>query len=340
MSHSRRTFLRATGATVTAALAGCSSASELLTESESSQSLGMVPDGVSAVARGDVQETLSDPAAAQFYNRILDVMSQLPLYQGPTTKAETLSQFESEVGLELTKANTAVGFVKYPEQTPAHEEYTGFWFDADWGEDELVSSLTDGVEFVEETYNGQSVYYPDVDVDHDTTWLGVPAPNEYILGTDTVVKDTIDTVSGDMESLGGDLETTYTEVRSAPFKSAATVPEDAFEQSSTVVGGSSIDLQRFSSITHVAGATYHEDDTAGVVVEMPTGGSDDAESVSEGLNAALIALESAVEDPDLRDALDRTSVSTDGSTVVAEASGPVDKAAAVIEVLFRRLYGL
>lgn len=332
MTHSRRRVLRLSGGVIATGLAGCLGG----TDSGADGGLSVVPAGVSAVARGDVTTTLQDSAVTRLVNAGLSPLAAAEGYRGPTSKAEILETFTGETGLDLAAAERAVGYLKY--DTEPSEGYLGFWFEADWTTEDVVDALsTDAMRFEEETYEGRPVYAPTEDF--GTLWLGVPDSNAYVAGTESAVKETVDVATGAGEAVGGDLIGAYDSVRSAPFNFATTVPSGLLPQRPYQVGGSTIDPQRFVSVEHVAGATYHEGETVGIVLVLLTGGDSDAETVREALVGVVSAAQGAVRDETIAGALDEITVEQDGSRVRAEVSGSVDRAADLVETLAGLLLG-
>lgn len=343
MSQSRRQFLRLSGASAAAVCtAGCSSLSGLLGSNSTpnggasgSSQLSMVPQGVSAVARGDVTATLNDAAVTQFVNSSLSTLEQRESYTGPTTKNALLNEVSSQIGLDITKANTAVGFTKYATQNSSSQQpYLGLWLDASWTEQSFVDAFEQsGYRLQQQTYNGKTVYKPTKD--YQTLWLGIVSQTAYVIGTEPAIKDTLDVSTGGMPSLGNGLSTAYSRVRSAPFRFATDVPDKVLPEETVQFGGTTINPQRFTGITHAAGATYHQENTAGIMVKLLTEGQNEAETVREALVGAIAAVESTTNNAQLRKAIGEVTVKQNGSTVVAQVAGSVDRATSIIKLLFQ-----
>ncbi|MFB6072566.1 MAG: hypothetical protein ABEJ88_06320 [Halobacterium sp.] len=223
-----------------------------------------VPAGVSYVGRGDVSRTLNDAAVTQFTNAILGRFADNEYYSGPTSKTGLLNTFSNATGLEASGASTVVGFGKYGGgSTATSGPYYGFYIEAEWSTDAVVSALESGnFAFTESEYSGQTLY--EAGRQYQQLWLGVTNEGSYVLVTEAAVKDTLDVAAGNADSVGSDMRSAFGAIRDAPFKFAAGVPASRLPSQEIDIGGSTIDPQRFASVSYVAGATYHEGNTAGL----------------------------------------------------------------------------
>lgn len=339
MMQTRRGVLQLCGGSIatvtTAGLAGCSGPLDG-GSSGGDGGLSMVPSDAAVVARGDVTRTLQDSAVDRFVDAALEPLADAETYDGPTTKGEALDVFTEETGLNLDQAELAVGFGKYESADTGG--YSGLWFRADWSSEAVVEALTTEYRnYTEGDYNGSTVYEPDHD--YGGSWLGIPASNAYVLGTETAVKETIDVADGEMDSVGGTLVDAYSSVRDAPFKFVSTVPSDSLPQRPFQIGDSSVDPQRFADVEHVAGATYHEDDVVGITLTLFAGDGDDAATIRDALEGAIAGAKGSVADETINDALEEITVERDGTKVTADVSGSVDRAVTLIETLANLLLG-
>ncbi|WP_229109843.1 hypothetical protein [Halapricum desulfuricans] len=276
----------------------------------------------------------------QFTNDILDQFAENEYYSGPTNKQELLTSVSNNAGIELSGASTAAGFGKYAgSETATRGPYYGLYFEADWSPDEVVNALeSGGLQFTEGEYSGQTLY--EAGREYQPLWLGVAGDDAYVLATEIATKDTLDVSAGNMDSVGGEMSNAFSAIRDAPFKFVAEMPTNQLPESGIEVGGSSIDPKRFATVTHVTGIAYHEDDTAGITLTFLTGGSGDAEDVANALRGVIAAAAERTQNETVANAMNDTSINTDKSTVVVEASGSVDRATRVITAIFGLLFGL
>lgn len=341
-NQSRRSILKLGGASIASAIttsvAGCTSVSNVLPGSSSAPKT--VPEDVDIIAHGDIEATLNDDAVTKFVNRYLEIASENEYYEGPEDKEEALEEFEDEADLDMTKAKTATAFGKYPpEDGGDYDPYSAVRFKANWEEDDVVDALEEGYyEFDDTTHEDKTLYEPDQE--YQTVWMGVLGSNEFVLGTEPAVKETIEVSVGETDSVDDDFANAYDESENEPFRFASKVPEDRLPSESVEVGEESVNPQQYATINYVVGSTYHDGDSVGARLKLLADDEGDAEDVKQALEGAISAAKAEIEDEETKDALDSLTVSQDGSVVVIEASKTVDEALELVDLVARRIFGL
>lgn len=266
-------------------------------------------------------------------NAYLDVVSQNEYYSGPESFEAALDEAEAEATLSPSGLQSVLGFGEVGYLGFGGEAYAGALFETDWAESDVLDALEENsrVEYTESEYAGTTVYRNDGE-SLDTT-LAVLGDGRYVLGSANAVEDAVDVANGDGDAIGSALSGAYDASRDGYVRYGAEVPDDSIPRA-IPVGGERVELDAYQRVTHSGGSLYSNGDTVGLQVLFVAVDAQAAEAVAEQTEALITvakSLESTTEEVEA--ALDRLTVSQDGTNVSITYETTVDELEARIEAL-------
>lgn len=187
-----------------------------------------------------------------------------------------------------------------------------------------IQSATE-MELSEETYSGQTLL-----VGGDSA-MGVVGPGVYAIGTEAVVRDTIDVATGDSQPVGGAVTDALAETTDAPVRFAVDLPTGTFGGD----GGGTGAVRYTSEIDILSGAMFYK---TGGEVGFRLNGTMTSESVASETEQVLGTFKqqylSRAEQrgsEELQRTLNNLQVSRDGNTVSVTYTDTVDNLIALGE---------
>lgn len=311
-SHSRRTVLRASVATVgVAAVTGCLGPLDGDGEpSGSPAAIQTVPADSRLVAHAEATALFEDDVLR---GRVNDLLGNASV---PTGSVESiLDTVEREYGLDPRDLETLTAFAGYEPDSPV-----GVRFETAWSESALRDALAGGGSAPEsDTYEDATVYRLD-----DETQVGVVGDGTYVAGTQAGVEAAIDVADGRTESVDrlGEL---YASAPAGPVRFAFDAPADLGE---TDVSDSPIASAAVASVTHGYGGYVVDGDARRASATLATESGEDASQLAEGLRMARDQMQAELQqrsgargvlaDP-YEELLGAMEVAADGSAVTITA---------------------
>lgn len=179
-----------------------------------------VPENVDAVAQAD-GDLLTDNATAQLMDEMIELGNESEAVESWDGLLATL---DAESELDLSEFQRATAFASVDHE----EEYGAVIIESNWEADEIVES-SDGLADTETTtYNDVTVYVSEAD--GETTWTASFGNGTVAVGTETAVRDVIDTRHGEMDSFGGELRAAYEAAGDGLLKVAVASPMETLDE--------------------------------------------------------------------------------------------------------------
>lgn len=325
MTISRRDALRLGATSAIGVVAGCASlGGQSERETDATDPIDTIPDGVTAGARTDVTALLNDDAV----RRVVDAgLAPLVPWEngGGSERQSPLESISARTALAPEDAKTMVGFAKYRPDTD--RRYIGLRIDAAWSTEALVDAFEQvDVSLTQHTYRDRSLYES---ADAGPS-LGVIDQGSYAVGSRPAVQAAIDVDAGVLDPVSGDLRRRLAATASRPFGAAAIVPDEGLPIGAAGIGRM-IDPGQFVALTAITAKAYREDDDVGTRVRLHAESDADAEDVKAAVSGALAGARTLARDGDRERALQAVSIERRGSTVVVDISGPADVTATVVD---------
>lgn len=335
---SRRDVLRAGGAAglaATAALSGCAGLfggdgedGESTSDPDDTSRLGAVPEKATAVVHADLQGMFEDEVLRDRVNRLVaDLGEGVP----QLTVAEALDLAEERSGLDPRRMDELLAFGSVATGDGALLART------DFTEAEVTQLVETSVDVTERTYRDHTVY-----ASGNGSQLAVLGNGRYVLGTPTAVERAVDVQNGELQPVGGEVQTAYDAARGGYMRFGFDIPPGRVPES----GGQAAAAAR--GIEYGYGSLYREDQSLLLSLTARTEDEKSAEllytQLAEGVGAVRADLD-RVERPQLRSRIERllttTELSRDGRTVtVRNSEGGVATATVVAAVVVSFVLGL
>ncbi len=319
----RRGVLR-TGATlasvgVIGSLSGCS---DLMSDDgdsdddggdDATSAVDYIPGRANLVMSLSVTALLDDQAIRGAVNDALDRQSAEESMM-PSTVSGALDMFEQEEGVNPRNVNEVVLFGETDESAESDEsDYVGWLTYTDWSADEITALIeeysSDDSDIVTEEYNGTTVYVSD-DGDEETERVAILDDGTIVLGRAGATNDVIDVRAGDMDAVSGETRSAW-EAASGEYAKFATdvEPEDLPS------GQAEAAEPTVENIKYVSGSVYADGDMRGMMLEMEAGSEQDASDIETFFEGQIALAEEQAEDPQAREFLEGTEISSAGTTV-------------------------
>lgn len=323
--QSRRSFMRATVATLTgaatASLAGCSS--EVAPQNEQPQwpvgdRLDYVPERATTASYMHVQTVLEDEGVSVLLDYVYGGNQS-----GQPTVAGIKSDFEEESGLELDDLREAVAF---GNQSLVSGTYVGYLLFTDWEESEIVESLeeSDDRSFSREQYAGRPIYVPETEEEHSLRqwYIGVVDDGTYVTGTEDLVRDTLDVAAGNTAAANEQLRSTIQSVRPGPVQFAYDIPQEQFDGERQQSSGP-LSPSMLQDVSYVYGSLYRDEEIRGAEITLDTADEQTARDFEDGFDAILS--QATEEEEPVPTIVANTETRRDGSTVTLVYEATVDE---------------
>ena len=323
-SYTRRRLLQVTSAGAIGCLAGCNGligdndnneATPTTGDEESGQrpsELDVVPEGATAVAHIDTATLLDDEMVRQGFSRVIELFQRQRSASLPIENYEqALSLAESELGLDPEGLQSVTLF------TSQMGTATGLLFEADWSEDEIVSTIESWEPaLTSRSEDGHAIYSSE----NGDDGLVALADGRYLLAGSATIDSVLSVLAGEAESVGGELADAY-----ADTSGIAGFVADM----SGVDLGESEQLSAVEDATMVSGSLTASGDTRTFRMDVSMTDSNSASRLVEQANAALTGAEGQIDQyPEVQEVienpgtqLDAIEVSQSGSTVRVTYAG-------------------
>lgn len=290
-----------------------------LTLGSGPSAVDQVPDGVDTVMRVDAA-IADDETTRQLANAGAE---QVAAGGGPDNTSEAMAEFENETGLDPDGVDEIVVYGKQSSgMSMGGADYTGIVVHADWNNDDVVAALrndSDG-EYEEVTYKDQRVLRPAEDTFGTDEWFAVLGDGQYVLGTETAVKDAVDVTAGDAQAFDGRLRSAYDDSRDGLVKAAVLVPEQQVPSS----GAMGMDVSKYRKVDAVSAVYYTESNAAGVEMRMFANSTEGARDVADVTDGALSIAGGTVENETVKETVRSVEVTREDATVVVSYEESID----------------
>jgi hypothetical protein len=317
----RRSVLKAgAGAGLLTTLAGCldggSSSGNGDSPSGDGTSLDAVPSGATAVVSLDTGRLLDGELVRKSVNRTLDLVQQQRSAALPVESYEqALSMAESEIGLDPTGLQSVQFFSGQTEAA------TGLLFEADWSEDDIVSTIESQgtVTLSSRSEDGHTIYSSE----DGTDGLVALADGRFLIAESATIDSVLAVLAGDADPVGGELADAYSGT-AGMMRFAADLREANL--------GNTGELSAMQDARVVSGSLTSSGNTRTLTVDVTTSGASAAEDMADQIDALVTLAGSQVEQyPEVQEFienpqehLDAVDVSQSGSTVTVSYGGSVD----------------
>lgn len=218
--------------------AGCSG---VIGDDGQASPLDSVPDDVDGVVYAE-SEIATDDQTTELLDGVIEMQANESDADAdvPETWEGVLEELNNETALDLAAFDSVTLFMQASDTTDDDsEEYGGAIVQSDWAWEDVTGVLDEenmSVDFEQREYEGVTVYVGTGDsADQDgsgdgpagdqSMWVADFGDGTFALGTETVVKDVVDTREGDADSFGGDLRDAYEETTDGYFRAAFNVTE-------------------------------------------------------------------------------------------------------------------
>lgn len=247
----------------------------------------------------------------------------------PTTVSGALDKVEEEEDVDPRKVNDVVLFGETGESEES--EYVGWLTYTDWSASEiteLIEEKSDNDSEIEtEEYNGTTVYVND-DADEETERFAVLDDGTVVLGRDGAAHDVIDVRAGNGDSISGEVRSAWNAASGGYAKFAMDAePEDLPE------GQAEAAEPTAESIRYVSGSVYADGDQRGIELSMEAKSEQDAADVETFFDGQITLAEEQADDPQTREFLKNTEITTSGTTVTVRNEVSVEKITPVVSKL-------
>lgn len=283
---SRRNVLWLAGTYLGASLTGCvGSVPRRESTSEGVESgIDRVPE-TDIIATANVNELLTDQGIKKLVNTWLDLESNHTYYEGPSDFDEALGEIEDEIGLDPEKINEVTGLTDYDSSEVFDPQYAGGIISADWDTDDVVDAVDESIsELDEDSYEEETVYKPESDMG---AWVWVLPNNSYVIGTEEAVKDTIDVLYGDTDTLDEAVRDAFRSQRSGLVTIAGNGPTELISRQQTEQTSDSLDIEVFRDIVTISGVFYRNEENRGVAVTLEAEDKGRAEDIANAIDEAI-----------------------------------------------------
>lgn len=264
---------------------------------------------------------------AMFDDDDVERLSETMADEDPATDGieEELDEFEDETGLDPDEAEEVLVFAEIPDMEtqmdPDAEEFAGFIVHGEWDQDDVIESIEDAedTEYELTEYAGEEVLYePTEEPEFGTaTYVGVLADGQFVMGSESAVKASLDVGYDDADPVDGDLLEMYEEMHGGHVTVAVEITDGLTD------GAMGVDEE--VGQVEVAGGSFDTDDgQVAFVGQAITADEDAAMDIADMINGGLATVRQFVEDEDAEDELRAIEVEQDDTTVTISYEGDID----------------
>ena len=247
----------------------------------------------------------------------------------PSSVDEAFDMAEQQAGVDPEKLNEVVLFGESTDDSGEDSDYVGWLTYTDWSQEQLQTLIEEESEgdMTTEGYNGTTVYVTE-DEDESMERVAVLSDGTIVLGRAGATNDVIDTRNGDGEAISGDLLSAWN-ATSGDYATVAMdiTPEDLPD------GQAEAAAPTVRNIKYAYGSVYADGDVRGIRFNLETGSEQDAEDVKTFIEGQMTLEKEKTEDEEMKQFIEDTAVTTDGTTVVITNEVDIDKITPVIEQL-------
>ena len=247
----------------------------------------------------------------------------------PSTVSGALDMIEEEGDVDPRNVNEVVLFGETDESEES--DYVGWLTYTDWSASEITELIEeysdDDTEIQTEEYNGTTVYVND-DNDDSTERVAILGDGTVVLGRAGAAHDVIDVRAGDADPISGETRSAWDAASGEYAKFAMDIePEDLPS------GQAEAAEPTVENIRYVSGSVYADGDVRGAEFKMEAGSEQDASDVETFFEGQIALAEEQAEDPQAREFIESTEISTSGTTVTVRNEVDVETITPIVSEL-------
>lgn len=322
--------------------AGC-----LHSEQQMESPLEAVPSEADGVVYFDAS-VLEDPDVERVGNKLLEVASKDPEYEGPTGYDEALEELSNatseEYGFDPLDVDEMVGFWRLPSWNETADEFDDDWLvgavfrtsgdtrPSDFFDGELVS--------VEEYADGELFRMESTEREFDNDeelYVGTLSEGDFVVGGRESVEKTLDVDAGAASPLSPDtrLRQEYEAVPDGYLKIGAVIPEEVVDPVREDVEDEELFPLNYDLIFGVRSfsAVYSLEDGVHETETRMTATDEEVAKDLEDVMDGYVSLSRSMASPSQREAYEDVEISRDGTTVTITDETTVDEVIQAVEEL-------
>ncbi|WP_232685820.1 hypothetical protein [Halobacterium zhouii] len=318
------------------ATSGCAGMLNSEASASGGAKLDSVPANAQMVGYVDAAGAVGDDSLRSLANTMLEAQAEnSEYYEGPTSVAGMLDEAKNSSGLDPSNVHSVTFFATAEATSSMNAEHSGMVLASAYSEDELVSAMREeGSELSKSSYKETTLYTYGYS---DDSALAVLGDGTFALGDVSAVKSVVDVRAGDQDAVGGDLRATYENTRDGYLRFAMDVPQKQVP-ADRIGAGSPVNTSAFNTVQFVSGSFYTSADEVGLDVSFTSKTESDASRVHDVVKGG-ISLYSGMVDDELRNALQKLSVSQSGDTVTVSYVNTVSNLETLLETYSERMSG-
>lgn len=266
----------------------------------------LVPEGANLIAKVLLKEVLANQDIAELY-------AALPKDNDvPATLQGLLGRTQEKIGIDLRKFSQAVLF-----GNTDREDFFGLIAEGTFDRDALLLDIVQatGVEFTTAEYKGHELRTFTISEEEEEGALVFLDEETLAFGSPEAVRQVVDVLEGDRDSIGGDILATYNDLGDPWLKTAFQLPADALEGISEVPLDVPINLQTFRDIQVIGVALDKTGEEIHVRVAAHFATEQSASEAGDAIDGAVKLFRSFLPDEQIRALLNKLQVTTTGSVV-------------------------
>jgi hypothetical protein len=286
-----------------------------------------IPARANLVMSLSVTALLDDQALRGAVN---DALAEQPTEDSsmPSTVSGALDMIEEKGDVDPRKVREVVLFGETDESKGS--DYVGWLTYTDWSASEiteLIEEYGEDGDIKKEEYNGTTVYVSD-DGDDEAERIAVLEDGTIVLGRAGAAHDVIDVRAGDTDPILGETRSAWDAASGDYAKFAMDIePEDLPS------GQAEAAEPTVENIKYVSGSIYADGDVRGAEFKMETGSEQDASDVETFFEGQLALAEEEAEDPQTKQFIESTEISTSGTTVTVRTEVDIETITPIVSKL-------
>lgn len=294
--------------------------------------VNQVPADVDAVVHVDGGVT-DDAATTELVDSALAEVAVIE--QAPNSTTDALDEFERQTGLDPDAADEVVVFSKQANRSTGTDD-VGVIVHGNWEEEAVVDTTETELdrEWTETTYNGQTMYRP-INGSAGEQWIGVLGDGQFVFGSESVVRETVDVVAGNSSRFDGRLRSGFEDAPDGLVTFSARVPTEQIPEQA----GPGIELTRYRQVTVVSGSYYSLTNGAGVELHLQTNSTEAAQDLEDVTGGVLATARLTTRNESVEENLDEIEVEREGETVIVSYEQSIDDIGALIRYYQQDLLG-